>query len=106
MKRTFRPRGIVKWHPFASLYDPVAESFAIDALNQALMMVDLSDDQIAEINRQIQEVYENQYDVQIRFFTENRFEVVAGKIEKIDVENQRILIENKWLNLSVIVDIM
>jgi YolD-like protein len=90
-----KQRGMVKWQPFASLPEQAGyiQSLLYD-LNK-IEKPQLSDDQLEELNRKLNEFFQNKEWIKMSYFYDGYVYLVEGVIQKVDVINQSIMIENR-----------
>ena len=97
-------RGMIKWKPFNSLLN----NKDIDEINKARYKVIkpvISKDRIIEIDFNIKEALNNNSDVEIKYFSINTLKYVIGKIDKINIYQKYILINNYRIYFKDIINL-
>ena len=95
-------RGMKKWQPFYSLGDFNKIVVELSKSKQKEKFKTLSDDQIYEINKKLKEINKQ---VVLTYFNNGFYNQISGKIEKIDLLNKCLFINNKKIFLKNIYNI-
>ena len=106
LKHKINPRGIIKWHPFAAVTDPARDLDKLDAINNALIMPELSEEQIEEYNRDLTTAYNMQAEVFVSWFSNGKIGVATGVISRVDTKNSILHIDNKEIPINNIVEVL
>ena len=106
MKYRIKPRGIIKWHPFAALSDPASDLEGIDAINNALVMPELSEEQIEEYNRDLARAVAEGAEIFVSWFNDGTFATASGKVYKVDTLEGILYVEKQAIPINKIVDIL
>ncbi len=96
-----------KWNPFNAVApggymvnEVLKEKYKID-------MPILSDDQKMEIQEKILDAYNNQEIIKIKYFRAGKLYITEGKVEKIDVNNHKIVLNGGFaVFFSQIIEIL
>lgn len=89
----FKPRGIIKWHPFNAVDDMVAAQYEVDRLNNIKPQPELSDDQLANLQRDIETAFLQQAVITVHYYADAHIESVTGIVTKIDLIAGYVYIE-------------
>ncbi|TLG72153.1 YolD-like family protein [Culicoidibacter larvae] len=81
----FKPRGIIKWHPFNAVDDMVAAQYEVDRINNIKPQPELSIDQLENLQRDIETAFLQQAMITIHYYEEHAIQSVTGIISKIDL---------------------
>lgn len=106
MQNNFKPRGIVKWQAFAAVYDPFDFSSRV---NQNVLFqenVELSENQIEQLNLDLLAASQNSLTVDIVFYQEGRFQTVTGIVNSIDPVSQTFKVDSLQLKMSELLEII
>lgn len=88
-------RDNIKWAPFNSVINGNELIKEIKKEKSRKEKPVLSEDQLAELEKIIFEVFNNQSVVEIIFFRSNHFYKITGIITKVDTAQKKIIINNK-----------
>ena len=102
-ERKLTARGIIKWHPFASINDPLGFADVVADFNNATIKPELSEDQIEEYNLLLYDAFENKKILNIYYFSERKIEYLQWIIEQIDVIQHELIINGTKLSLDNLV---
>ena len=100
-----KPRGIVKWQPFAALTDTEEMAEEINAINNLTSKPHLSNDLAEEINRALIDTIQNSIKVVIDYFANNQVLTVTGEIAKYDPIERTIKINSENIDVYSIIKI-
>jgi len=102
-ERKIKPRGIIKWHPYAAINDPLSFQAEIAAYNNLASKPEVSDEHMAESNAVLLHAYGNHLAVYISYFRANKIENVSGQIKKINRFKQEITVEKESIKTNEII---
>lgn len=94
-----------KWQPFDALSGFHESLEVVNYQQEKVARPTLSADKKEQINDNLTIALEQNYDIIIQYYFDGYIYSLEGKIEKVDVVNQAIKINNKTINLFNIVDI-
>lgn len=95
-------RGIIKWLPFDSCFSSKKTLCEIEAKKRRRTLPLLSEDQINDINQKIKQSYLLKLEILIVYFWDGNLYEINGIIDKIDLENKNIIINNKIIYFNQI----
>lgn len=92
LKQVYVDRGIIKWSAFDALvgYHSMLEEMKY-RLGKKERPV-LSEDQLEELNRKLQEARTNDLEFELRYFSDGYVRFTFGKIRKIDFSSRMIVL--------------
>lgn len=104
MNKNSEDRGMMKWAPF---YSVLSEKEINDNVNDnnIVSMPELSEDQEMEIETIIIDSYNNEKEITLTIFKNNKFEEVTGTITKLDPMHKAVYLNKKMILFSNIVKI-
>jgi len=102
-ERKLKPRGIIKWHPYAAIHDPLSFQTEIDAYNRLTAKPTVSENQIEESNAVLLHAYYNKVPVYISYFRANKIECIIGQIKQIDRFKKEITLEQERIKTDEII---
>ncbi len=90
----YHDRGIVKWAPFDALvgYHSLIKELKY-RLGKGIKPI-LSDDQYDELNRNLVLAFQQNFQIEIEFFSQGYSKHTFGTIKKIDWVNRMIILSN------------
>lgn len=97
-------RGMKKWAPFSSLIEQATCLEAMKYERNKIPKPVLTDDQIEKINYVLTS-YKRGQTVKIRFYNDGYLYEIETQIKRIDLENQRLILEHGKLDYNQIIDI-
>ena len=97
-------RGMKKWAPFSSLIEQATCLEEMKYQRNKVSKPILTEDQIEKINYVLQS-YQKGKIVKIKFFHDGYLYIINTSIQKIDLDNRVLVLENGKLSFSNIVDI-
>ncbi len=98
-------RGIIKWQPFNSCFNP---DLVIEALNKERDKINyptLSEDQLNVLEFKIKEAFELQIFVNIEYYYAGKIQNIAGQIIGFNINKNKILINNQEIYFKQILKI-
>ncbi len=99
-------RGIIKWLPFDALTGYKNAIYKLKEKRNKVDKKELSEDQIEELNRKLEEILNNKKEVTMYYYFKGNIYYLVGVIEKVDYLYKRIRISNRWLSATEIIDIV
>lgn len=98
-------RKMMKWMPFASVVTPEAVVQEIQSKRNKKTKPELNEDELEKLNQRLIECFSSSVSVQIVFYENYDFKIINGIIRKIDMTRKTVLINNKTIYASQIINI-
>ena len=100
-----KPRGIVKWQPFAALTDTEEMAEEINAINNLTTKPHVSSDIAEEINRALVDTIQNGITVLVDYFANNQIKSIKGTIKKYDPVELTVVIDTHKIQIKSIINV-
>lgn len=98
-------RGIIKWQPFNSCMEPNKIIKSITNEKNRYTLPIFSEDQIEIINQKIIDAYNLQLIVNIKYYFNGKIYKTNGKIDYLNIQDKRIIINKKSLYIKQILNV-
>lgn len=98
-------RGIIKWQPFDSCYsgDKILKDISSEKNRKVLPI--LSEDQLSFLEEKIFDSYHLNEKINIEYFYNGKFYLIAGKIDSINFQEKKLYIKNHIIYFKQIINI-
>ncbi len=97
-------RGMVKWQPFNSILNYTDLDDILKSRNKVTKPI-ISKDRIIEIDYTIKEALRNNLEVNIKYFKYTSLKYIDGYIDKVNVNEKYILVNNTRIYFKDIIDL-
>ncbi len=98
-------RGIIKWQPFNSLFNPINIIDDINDSKNRKKFPELSEDQIKEIEEKIMEAYNLKLIINLKYYYDGRIKNIKGKISFLNIPKKLLYLNNLELYFKQILEI-
>jgi len=98
-------RGIIKWQPFNSCFSVTDIINEIKETRNKEKLPILSEDQLNLIEEKVKDAYNLKLYINICFFYEGNIKTTNGIIEKINIYQKKICLNNKYIYFKQILKI-
>ena len=100
----FHPRGITKWHAFASVIS--AEEQKDMVIEEDILDIELLDDKKNYLDYLLQDAFSHNKEITVIFIENNQLIRLEGLITALETHRQEITIDGKKLPIIKIIDII
>lgn len=100
-----KPRGIIKWQPFAALSDTEEIVDEINKINNLTTKPHVSVDIAEEINRALVDTIQNGISVLVDYFIDNQIKSIKGTIKKYDPVELTVVIDTHKIHIKSIINV-
>lgn len=95
MPEVYRDRGIIKWAPFDSLVGYHSMLQEMKARLKKRTKPILSEDDLETLNRNLQNAYEHNLEIECRYYKKGYFITTFATIVRLDFVYKRIILSTK-----------